>query len=32
LLLGRLDEKHAFTDKEVAEVIAELPHDFSPKT
>jgi putative secretion ATPase (PEP-CTERM system associated) len=32
LLLGRLDQKHVFTDKEVAEVIAELPHDFAPKT
>jgi len=32
LLLGRLDAKHAFTDREVAEVIAELPHDFSPRT
>src|SRR5262245_35761030 len=32
LLLGRLDQKHALTDKEVAEVIAELPHDFSPRT
>jgi general secretion pathway protein A len=27
LLLGRLDEKHAFTDKEVAQVIAELPQE-----
>src|SRR5262245_1389980 len=32
LLLGRLDAKHAFTDREVTEVIAELPHDFSPRT
>ena len=30
LLMGRLDEKHAFTGKEVAEVISELQQEFSP--
>lgn len=30
LLMGRLDEKHAFTGKEVAEVIDELQQEFAP--
>jgi putative secretion ATPase (PEP-CTERM system associated) len=30
LLMGRLDEKHAFTGKEVAEVIDELRQEFAP--
>ena len=30
LLMGRLDEKHAFTGKEVAEVINELQQEFAP--
>jgi type II secretory pathway predicted ATPase ExeA len=30
LLLGRLDEIHAITVKEVAEVIEELPQEFTP--
>ena len=30
LLMGRLDEKHAFTGKEVAEVINELQQEFGP--
>jgi type II secretory pathway predicted ATPase ExeA len=30
LLMGRLDEKHAFTGKEVAEVIADLQEEFAP--
>jgi general secretion pathway protein A len=30
LLMGRLDEKHAFTGKEVAEVIEELNQEFAP--
>ena len=30
LLMGRLDEKHAFTGKEVAEVISELQQEFAP--
>lgn len=30
LLMGRLDEKHAFTGKEVAEVIADLKQEFAP--
>jgi general secretion pathway protein A len=29
LLMGRLDEKHAFTGKEVAEVISELKQEFA---
>jgi general secretion pathway protein A len=29
LLMGRLDEKHAFTGKEVAEVISELKEEFA---
>ena len=28
--MGRLDEKHAFTGKEVAEVIEELQQEFAP--
>ena len=30
LLMGHLDEKHAFTDKEVTEVIEELQQEFAP--
>jgi putative secretion ATPase (PEP-CTERM system associated) len=30
LLMGRLDEKHAFTGKEVAEVVADLQEEFAP--
>jgi len=30
LLMGRLDGKHAFTEKEVAEVIADLREEFAP--
>jgi putative secretion ATPase (PEP-CTERM system associated) len=30
LLMGRLDEKHAFTGKEVAEVVDELRQEFAP--
>ncbi len=30
LLMGCLDEKHAFTGKEVAEVIDELQQEFAP--
>jgi general secretion pathway protein A len=30
LLMGRMDEKHAFTAKDVAEVIAELQEEFAP--
>ena len=30
LLMGRLDEKHAFTGKEVAEVMKELQQEFAP--
>jgi len=30
LLMGRLDEKHAFTSKEVGDVIAELQQEFAP--
>ena len=30
LLMGRLDKKHAFTGKEVAEVINELQQEFAP--
>lgn len=30
LLMGRLDEKHAFTGKEVAEVIDDLQQEFAP--
>ena len=30
LLTGRLDEKHAFTGREVAEVISELQQEFAP--
>ena len=30
LLMGRLDEKHAFTGTEVAEVITELQQEFAP--
>jgi putative secretion ATPase (PEP-CTERM system associated) len=30
LLMGRLDEKHIFTGKEVAEVIADLQQEFAP--
>ena len=30
LLMGRLDEKHAFTGKEVAEVVHELQQEFAP--
>jgi len=30
LLMGRMDEKHAITDKEVAQVIAELNQEFAP--
>jgi len=30
LLMGRLDEKHAFTGKEVAEVINDLRQEFAP--
>jgi general secretion pathway protein A len=30
LLMGRLDEKHVFTGKEVAEVIADLQQEFAP--
>jgi general secretion pathway protein A len=30
LLMGRLDEKHAFTGKEVAEVTSELLQEFAP--
>ncbi|MBI3529570.1 MAG: ATPase, partial [Betaproteobacteria bacterium] len=30
LLMGRLDEKHAFTGKDVAEVINELQQEFAP--
>lgn len=32
LLLGRLEEKHALSAKEVAEVIADLQQDFAPTT
>jgi general secretion pathway protein A len=32
LLMGQLDEKHAFSAKEVAEVIAELQDEFLPST
>ncbi len=28
--MGRLDEKHAFTGKKVAEVIDELQQEFAP--
>lgn len=30
LLMGRLDEKHAFTGNEVAEVVADLQREFAP--
>ncbi|HEX9718213.1 MAG TPA: XrtA/PEP-CTERM system-associated ATPase [Ramlibacter sp.] len=30
MLLGRLDEKHAFTGREVAQVIEELPQEYAP--
>ena len=30
LLMGQLDKKHAFTGKEVAEVVDELNHEFAP--
>jgi hypothetical protein len=30
LLMGQLDEKHAITGKEVAEVIGELQQEFAP--
>jgi general secretion pathway protein A len=30
LLMGQLDEKHAFTDKEVAEIVGELSLEFAP--
>lgn len=30
LLMGRLDEKHAFTGKEVGDVITELQQEFAP--
>lgn len=32
LLMGRLDEKHAFTGKDVAEVIDDLQKEFAPST
>ena len=30
MLMGRVDEKHAFTGKEVAEVVHELQQEFAP--
>lgn len=31
MLMGRLDEKHAFTGKDVAEVVADLQREFAPE-